>query len=201
MPQDISPEIRSSLGLREIAGVIVARVEDDTPASRAGLQVGDVILEINGQRIDNVGRFRLIVSGSPVNQRIPFKINRDGNERILNVVLIDRGNEVAQAETPEEPVSFNLGMRLDTLDSDIARRMNVTAENGLIVTHVTPDTPAARANIRPGDVIIEINRNRIRTIRDYERAIERAERDKLNVILAYVMSRDGTYQFITFTIE
>ena len=201
LPQDISPEIRSSLGLREIAGVIVARVEDDSPASRAGIQVGDVILEINNQRVDNVGRFRVITASAPVNQRVPIKINRDGNERILNATLIDSGSDVAPAETPDSPVSFNLGMRLDTLDSEIARRNNITAESGLIVTHVTPDSPASRAGIRPGDVIIEINRSRIQSLRDYERAIERAERDRLTVILGYVLSRDGTHQFVTFTVE
>ncbi|MCL2064644.1 MAG: Do family serine endopeptidase [Candidatus Cloacimonetes bacterium] len=201
LPQDISPEIRSSLGLNEISGVIVARVENDTPASNAGLQVGDVILEVNNQRIDNVGRFRIVVASCPVNQRIPVRINREGRERTLNVTLVDRGTDVAQTETPPEPASFNLGMRLDTLDSDIARRMNISADEGLLVTQVTPDSPATRAGIRPGDVIIEINRSRIRSIRDYERAIERAERDHLTVILAYVLTRDGTHQFVTFTLE
>ena len=201
LPQEISPEISTSLGLREIAGVIVARVERDTPAERAGLQVGDVILEINGQKIENVSRFRIVVANCPINERIPIRINRDGRERTINATLIDRGIEEEQAESAPEPVSFDLGVRLDTLDSDIARRMNVNANEGLIVTHVTPDTPASRAGIRPGDIIIEINRNRLSSIRDFERAIERAERANLNVILAYIMSRDGTYQFVTFTMD
>ena len=200
-PQDMSPEISTSLGLKDNSGIIIARVENDSPASRAGFQVGDVILFFNEQKIDNVGKFRVVVAGSPINQRIPVVINRDGQERTIQVTLIDRGSDDTQPEDPAEPSSINLGLTLESLDSEIARRMNITAEEGLLVTRVNRDSPAARSGINPGDIIIELNRVKLDNLSDYEMAIERAERDKLRVLLAYVQTRDGSHKFVTFTNE
>jgi serine protease Do len=203
-PQEISPEISQSFGLREITGILVSRVEKDTPAERGGLEVGDVILEFNNQKISDVARFRIVVANSPLNARIPVRINRNGRERTLNITLTERPEEVtvtAEEETVPERRTYNLGMRLDTLDSVLGRRLNVSADSGLVVLMVTPNSPAAKAGIRHGDVIMEINRTKINTVLDYERAIERAERENQRVILAYVKSRDGNYRFVTLTVD
>lgn len=201
LPQEISPEISTSLGLKEITGVLVARVEKDTPANKAGLKVGDVILEFNNQKIDNVGRFRIVVANSPVNKRVNVKINRDGRERTLNVTLQDRSS-VSEAESSiDTKSSYEIGLRLDTLNSDIARRMNIDAENGLVITQVTPNSPGARAGLRPGDIIIEINKQRINSVRDYEDAIKKAEREQQKVILMYVQGRDGVFKFVPVSID
>ena len=201
-PQEITPDLSTSLGLGAITGILVSRVERDSPAARGGLQNGDVILEFNGQKIDDVARFRIVVANSPLNARVPVRINRSGRERTLNVTLSERENVAPVVETPTEDTrTLNVGMRLESLESDIARRMNITADNGLIVTQVTPNTPAARAGIRPGDVIMEINRTTINSVLDYERAIERANRENQTIVLAYVRSRDGAYRFVTMTME
>jgi serine protease Do len=199
--QEISPDLRASLGLRDMTGVLISRVESDTPASRAGIEVGDVVLEFNNQRTDDVARFLIIISDSPIGKPIPVRFNRNGRERTVNVTLTERPSRVAAIEPPVENRPFNLGMQLDTLVGDVARRMNVTTDHGLIVTQVTPNRPAARAGVRPGDVIKEINRTKINTILDYERAIERAERENQTSILVYVLSREGTYRFVALTIE
>jgi serine protease Do len=199
--QNISPELGTSLGLRGNSGILVSRVVNDSPAERGGIQRGDVILEFNNHKIDDVARFVIVISSSPINTRIPVRINRNGREQTLHVNLTERPNEINLTETPAETRPFNLGMRLDTLESDLARRMNITADNGLIVTQITPNTPAAKVGIRPGDVIMEINRTQINTILDYERAIERAERERQTSILAYVKSRDGVYRFVAMTID
>ena len=199
--QNINPELSASLGLRGSSGILVSRVVNDSPAERGGIQRGDVILEFNNQIIEDVARFIIVISSSPVNTRIPVRINRNGREQILNVNLIERPEEINLTEATPELRPFNMGMRLDTLDGDVARRMNITAEHGLIVTQITPNTPAARVGIRPGDVIKEINRTQINTILDYERAIERAERENQRSILAYVKARDGSYRFVAMTID
>ena len=201
MPQEISPEISNSLGLKEIAGVLVSRVENNTPAEKAGLKVGDVILSFDDQKIDNVSRFRIVVANSAIDKKIPVKINRDGKERTISVILKDREGISISSEPSQSSKSFDLGMRLDTLDSDIAKRMTINVDSGLVVTHVNPNSPAAKSGIRPGDVIIELNKYKLNTLRDYDKAIDSAEKDKLKVILAYVLSRDGTYKFVPFSID
>ena len=201
MPQEISPELSTSLGLNEITGVLVSRVEKDTPAEKAGLEVGDVILEFNGQKIENVSRFRIVVANSPVNKRIAIKVNRNGKVRNLNVTLVDRSSESLTETRRESSASYNLGLRLDTLNSETARRMNINADNGLIITHVSNNSPAAKADLRPGDIIIEINRTKINSLKDYDDAISKAEKDKQKVILFYVQGRDGSYKFVPVSVE
>jgi len=199
--QNISPEIGASLGLRGNAGILVSRVLNDTPAERGGIQRGDVIIEFNKHQIEDTARFLIALSSTPINTPIPMKVNRNGREHSLNVTLIERPTDPVVTETTPEPRPFSLGMRLETLDSDFARRMNTTAENGLIVSQITPNSPASNAGIRPGDVIIEINRTVVSTILEYERAIERAERENTRTILAYVRTREGAYRFLAITVE
>jgi serine protease Do len=134
-----------------------------------------------------------------------MRINRDGRERDLEVTLVDRDDinidiSATREEVIEEPVTFNLGMRLETLDSDFARRHNITADNGLLVSHVSPNSPAARAEIRPGDIIISINRTPVNTVEEYQSLIEQAESERQTLILAHVRTRMG-YRFVTINTQ
>ncbi|MCK9329964.1 MAG: Do family serine endopeptidase [Candidatus Cloacimonetes bacterium] len=201
MPQEISQELSLSLGLDEISGVLVSKVEKDTPAEEAGIEVGDVILEFNNEKIENVSRFRIVVANSPVNQKINIKVNRNGKIRNLSVILKERESEKSVEISKTSSSSYNLGLRLETLGSDLARRMNIEAESGLIVVQVTPNSPAAKAELRPGDVIVEINRITVNSVKDYEDAVSKAEKDELKVILLYVQGRDGSFKFVPISID
>jgi serine protease Do len=200
-PQEISPELSTSLSLDEITGVLVSRVEKNTPAEKAGLLAGDVILEVNNQKIDDVAKFRIVIADSPIGVRVPLKIIRDGRERTVQVTLTNREDPTDTVPVVEAKRTLNIGIKVDTLDSQVAIRNNIKAESGLAITQVVPNSPAARVGIRAGDVLISLERTNLHTVKDFEKVIEKAEKDNKKTLLAYIVSRDGIYRFIPINVE
>ena len=200
-PQEITPELSSTLGLNEISGALVSRVEKDSPADKGGLLAGDVILEVNDHRIEDVAKFRIVIADSPIGQRIPLTIFRNGNIRTIYVTLTAREDPRTADPIEEKTPTLDLGMRLDTLNSEAASRLNIRAETGLAIVQVIPNSPAAKVGIRSGDVLIALDRTDLKTIQDYEKVIEKAEKESLTTLLAYIVSRDGIYRFIPINVE
>jgi len=195
--QEISQEIASSFGLKDITGVLVTRVEKDTPADKAGIKNGDVIVEFNNQKIEDVSKFRLIVANSPVNQKIPIKLIRDKKEKIILVTLTNRESSTKIGEEKiEENKEITLGLSIDSLDSDFAKRNNITGEEGMVITRVGNGSQSFQAGLRVGDILVELNGTRIRNIDDYQKVLEKAQKDKDSSVMAYVQSRDGTYKYV-----
>lgn len=200
-PQDITAELSKSLDLNKIEGVLVARVEKNSPADLAELKNGDVIVKFNNQPIPNVGKFRIIVANSPIDKEIPVEVIRENKVKTFKVKLKSRETDKSLTNEPTEIKSIDLGIRVDELNSDIARRMNISAEHGVLITQVMTNSLAANAELRPGDVIMEINRTKISSVKDYEDAIKKAENDKNKILLLYVQSQNSTYKYVTVTVE
>ncbi len=200
-PQDITSEISKTLKLDEIAGILVAKVEKGTPAEDAGIKNGDVIVKFNNQKIQNTGKFRIIVAGSPIGKKIPIEVIRDNKVLSLNVSLKSRESDEEKTEETSTIKTIDLGIRVDELNSDLARRMNVQAENGVLITQVKNNSLAAEANLRPGDVILEVNKQKIMSVKDYQDIIKQAEKDQVKILLLYVQSANGSFQYVTVSVN
>lgn len=200
-PQDITAEISKTLNLDEIAGVLVAQVEKNTPAFDSGIKNGDVIVKFNDQKVQNAGKFRIIVANSPIGKKVPLELIRDGKALKMDVVLKSRGSDEEKKDDKTEVKSIDLGIRVDELNSDIARRMNIQAENGVLITQVKNNSVAAEANLRPGDVIVEINKQKIMSVKDYQDAIKNAEKEKTKILLLYVQTANGMMQYVPVSVE
>lgn len=198
LPQDIDYDLRKSLKLKQVAGVLVAQVEKDTPAEAAGLEKGDVIIRFNDIEIPNVAKFRLAVANSRIGEEIPLTIIRNGKDKILKVKLVERPLTAEVEQEIKAPVSVDLlGMQVAGLDSDFARQREIDEKEGVIITSVTSDSPAARSGLRPGDIILEINQSVVKDVKDFERIINNLEED---IVLFYVKTTRGNYQFTTINL-
>jgi serine protease Do len=137
MPQEITPDLMESFNLKEVSGVLVSKVEKDSPAEKAGIQIGDIILEINGERIASVPKFRIAVATARVGQLIPFKVFRNNKELTIKIVLEAFPDDTV-AGTGENKSGVATGISVEAVDSAVAKRLGVTSEKGVVVSKVEP---------------------------------------------------------------
>jgi len=160
----------SALGLKEPRGAVIVRVTPNSPAEKAGLQSQDVIVEFNGIPVRSIAHLQSLVGRTPPGTTVPVKIVRGGKEMVVNVTLGERTPEVvAEAKRNAEW----RGMVVGELTPELRRQMNIPENvKGVIVMMVEPDSPAAKAGIRQGDIITVIANQRIESIADFVRVTQ-----------------------------
>lgn len=157
----------SALGLKEPRGAVIVRVFPNSPAEKAGLQSQDVIVEFNGVPVRSIAHLQSLVGRTPPGTTVPVKIVRGGKEMIVNVTVGERTPEVVAEATRNAEWR---GMTVGELTPELRRQMGVPENvNGVVVMAVEPDTPAARAGIRQGDIITVIANQRITSVSDFVR--------------------------------
>jgi len=178
IPEDISPAMAKSFRLTDTRGVLMGDVSAGSPAAQAGIQRGDVITEMNGERMDDSNQLRLKISMTAPGTTVHFKLLRDGVEKTVAVKLTELTSDQARGRSPARRDNGSNaldGVSVQDLDYRTLRELNLPASTkGVVVTNVADGSPAAEAGIRPGDVIQEVDRARIANLSDFERAMRRA---------------------------
>jgi serine protease Do len=159
---DVTPDNAHFFNLQDASGAIVAQVTPDSPASRGGLHTGDVISQLNGQKIVNGSALQVAVSEMAPGTKISLGVLRDGKANTLNLTVGEfHGNgENAKNDGQEDgPQNGKLGLAVSDLTPEARQQANVPDEvHGVVVQNVRPASPAEEAGIQPGDVIMEVNR-------------------------------------------
>jgi serine protease Do len=175
--QDVSQGLAKEFGLSELTGVLVTDVSPGSPAEEAGMKRGDVILEIDGREVSNVVSLRNMVAQSVIGSRLKLKTSRDGKEIILYAVIVELPQEIAEVvlEEPEDEVREEnelAGFRVMEFTSEIAKQLRLSRkEIGVIVVGVVPGSAADEAGIKKGDVIQEINKQKVTDLKDFNRIV------------------------------
>ncbi|HEX7078616.1 MAG TPA: Do family serine endopeptidase [Candidatus Eisenbacteria bacterium] len=195
LPQELTPELADSWGLKGTHGVLVGSVSTNTPASQAGFQVKDVITEFDGKPVDDVQKFRLLVADTPVNKSVRVHVLRQGRARDLSVTLAERPAEDQLAKTVELPSDW-LGLQVESLTGDFAQENNITEKDGVVVTTVTQGSGADDAGLQPGDIIKEVNDTPVHNAADYNRAVEKAKSKNEKKPVVFLIKRGDATQFI-----
>ena len=198
--QNVSPELAKEFKLGEQAGALVGGVTAGSPAGRAGLKEGDVIMEFNGKKITDSRSLRLLVAQTPPKSKATLNVLRDGKEKTFTVTLGELPKEMT-ARGPEGPRGgpANAGEALDgvevtDLNARVSRQFGLPANvRGALVTNVESGSPAAHAGLRSGDVIVEINR---KPITSADEAIELSNQAKGDRVLLRVWSQGGTHYVV-----
>ena len=170
---EITAQLAKKFGLKNRSGALVNDVVTGTPAARAGVQPGDVVLEFNGRKVPDSRQFRLWVSQTPPNTRVSLKVIREGAERSFNLTLGQLpGDTLAgepgrgRSETAPKPDALD-GVEVGDLDARTRRQMSVPANvQGALVSAVDPDSTSAEAGLREGDIIQEINRQKVKNAQE-----------------------------------
>jgi serine protease Do len=169
--QRVTPELAKSFGLDRERGALVADVMSETPAEKAGIERGDIIIEFNGRKIDEMNDLPRVVANTPPNADVPVKILHKGQEKIVHVKIAELKEErvAGSGGTLEE----GLGLTVQELTPEIARNLGVSETKGLVVTNVEEGSPADEAGVQRGDVILEVNQKKMESLRDYRAALGR----------------------------
>jgi serine protease Do len=159
--QNVTRELAEQFGLSGNRGALIAQVNKDSPAEKAGLKAGDVIVRFNGRGVADTSQLRNFVAASKPGSKASIVVVRNGREESVTVTIGKMAPETVAAAKPlpgaENPLA-GLGVSLQTLDGELARRFGLDEERGVLVTGVEPGSRAAMANLEVGDLIVEADR-------------------------------------------
>jgi serine protease Do len=192
--QPMTRELSKSFGLEQPSGAVVTAVEANSPAAKAGLKTGDVILAYNGKKVDDPNELPRLVGATKPGDKADLEIWRNGKRQTLGVTVGEFPAEVAETARQKQPekraASNELGLALRDLAPDERKALGV--EYGLVVVDVTAE-PAMKSPIQPGDVILAVNQERFRNLDEFRKLV--AERRK-NGNLALLVKRGESAIFV-----
>jgi serine protease Do len=191
--QGMTSDLAQSLGLAEVKGALVSAVTPDSPAGRAGLLRGDVIVSVDGQTVTDGNALRNRIASLGPGAAVTVGLVRDGHEKTVRATLTQVASAKAKADKPEAGEGGRLGLALQPVTPALAKELGLTAATGLYVAEVEPDGPAADAGIRPGDVIEQVNRKPVTDVAELRAAVKGAG-GKPTLVL---VTRKGDSLFLT----
>jgi len=174
--QGVTPAIAESLGMDQARGALVANVSSDGPAERAGVQIGDVIIEFGGLRVKESNDLPIIVARTPVDKEVSVVVLRDGKEVNLSVTIGELKEEEEVLASAKG--KGDLGLTVQRVTPQIADSLGLDRAEGVVITMVELGSPAEEAGLRRRDVILEIDRKSIRKLSDYQKAITKIKKGK-----------------------
>jgi serine protease Do len=177
--QKITPELAKSFGLKDEKGALVSQVAKGGPAEKAGIETGDVIVEFDGKKVTDMNDLPRVVASTPVGKTVAVKVLRGGNVmgREVKIAEMEQKEEVADVSTRRP-----LGMTVQNITPEIAKGLGLKSETGVVVASVVPGSPAAKADIRSGDVIQQVNKKSVKDVEDFKHQIENAK-DQETILL------------------
>lgn len=166
--QDLTPDLAEAFNLKDRQGVIVAEVQDDSSAAKAGIQAGDVIVEIDGKAMTSAGQLRNAVGLKKIGDKVKVKLLRDGKSRDYTVKIGERSAAVTASKGLHKSLE---GAKL-VVSQD---------PRGVKVESISPNSPAALSGLQPGDIIVSVNNLRVETIEDLRAALGKREQNVLRL--------------------
>ena len=180
--QPVPRDSYTDLGLKERRGALVAMVSRGGPAQEAGMQAGDVIIEVNSKPVASRDELVQTIMALKPGTTVPVKVIRDKEDHTLNVTIgelnLDRESDTASNETEpgDDDASAGFGMSLGNLTAERARRLELPAgTTGAVILEVDPAGAAARSGIAEGDVILRVNRQKVTSAAEANRELQRVQ--------------------------
>lgn len=183
MIQPMTSDLAKSFDLKNEQGILIAQVTKNSPAAKAGLKAGDVILSYEGRAANDVGDFRNQIALVQPGSQIKFEIFRDGKPRTITVKVEKMTDSKVAAAQETAQSTEKLGLTVQTVTPDLARQFDVKANEGVLVTEVAPGSIAAMADISRGSVILEVNRKTVNTAAEFNQAVKGAAKNKVLLLV------------------
>jgi len=201
--QTVTPDIASSLGIKDAKGALVADVVPGGPAQKAGFEQGDIITAINGQAVEDNRDLTRKVALVPSGQTATFSVVRQGKAQDLRAEIGNRpdDNKVAMnmPNTPTGPGATGsaMGLGLAALTPDARKTFNLSEKaSGVVITKVDPNSDAAEKGLQPGDVVQRVGGRTVNTVADVQSSVAEAQKGGRKSVLLLVASSQGGSRFV-----
>ncbi len=187
--QDISKQVAEYYGIKSRKGVLVTEVFPNDPAGLAGIEPQDIILSINGKEVGTAREITGMIANIGVGETVKIKVLRNGETMTFKVKIAKREETKIAARSTSKEKQAELGISVNNITPEIARRFNLKEAKGVIVTGVEPDSKAEESGIRMHDIIKEINHNSIATVSDLNKVISEIQKGETINMFIWRMNR------------
>ncbi|HET6371362.1 MAG TPA: DegQ family serine endoprotease [Nitrospiria bacterium] len=175
--QPLTAELAGKFGVKEGEGVLVNEVFDGDPAQKAGIQPGDVIVKVDGNSVDTPNTLARVIATLLPGKKTSIDVIRDGKQKTFTIELAERKEEAVTASLPPQP-EMVLGLTVQDLTPELAERFKIKDEKGVLITKVEPGTSAESEGLKEGDLLKEINREKINNSDDFKRVAGKLKKDE-----------------------
>jgi serine protease Do len=199
--QPLTADLAKSFGLDSDKGALIANVDKDTPAERAGLKAGDIILEYDGKPINEGNELPRYVAVTPIDKKVKLVIYREGKKQEMYVIVAKMKDGETEAAEASNGSSENekIGLTVQELTKDLAARLGIKESKGLVITEVKPGSAAEDMGVTAGSLVIEINGQRPETAEKFSAVVNSLKKGA--VVRLLLRRPDGVTQYVAMKLE
>ncbi|MCK5680935.1 DegQ family serine endoprotease [bacterium] len=192
--QEVTAELAASFGLEGKHGAVISEVIDESPAERAGLKVGDIILAVDGKKVAELRNLPRMVAAKKPGTKVRLEILRMGELHQVKVVLddLESDNREEYSHSVDDRLG-DLGLSVRQLTPEIAARQRLSLDNGVVISRLEPDGRAAGVGLRVGDVVLMVDNALVKTVKDFKTALREG---KDSLYLRFLIQRQQSRLFV-----
>ncbi len=178
--QNVTKELAESFGLKQTGGILINEVQEDSPASKAGLKQGDVIVRLNDTVLADVSELRNKIALIIPNTKTTLHIIRNGKEQQIKVIIGEQPSDFGKRgfSNKDKNSLEDFGLSLQDLTKELAERLGYAENSGVVISDVQAGSPAAEGGLKPGYLIEEVNRNKVDNLQELHDVLKRSSQSK-----------------------
>lgn len=192
--QNLTPDMARFFRLSSVSGAVISQVVKNSPADKAGIKEGDVIVEYNGKRLNSATELPYMVAFTKPGEIVNIKIVRDGKEIIKHVTVGKKLKEIAIQKGEEN----RLGIEVANITPYVRKEYNLKTNNGVVITNIKENSIAHLSGLRKGDVILEVNREKVKDIANFNKKIKKVLGKK---IILFLINRQGNQIYLSISVH
>lgn len=198
MIQHVTPELAAQFNLDRPIGALVGEVTPDSPADKAEIKAGDVIIEYKGKEVTQMSMLPAMVAQTPIGEKAKITLVRKGEKKKVTVTIAKLKEEEEEVYNGSKIEKQDLGLSVQELTQELAQSLGIEGETGLLIANVEPNKPAAEAGLKRGDLILEVNQQPIKTLKDYKEVLKAAKKGESILLL---IKRENHTRFVAVKTE
>lgn len=198
MIQHVTPELAKEFNLERPIGALVGEVSSDSPAEKAGIKPGDVIIAFNGKEISQMSMLPAIVAQTAVGSKADVTLIRKGKEKKVKVTISKLEEDQKIFGAAESDAEENLGLTVQEITPELAQSLGLKEKTGLLVANAEPGTPAFEAGIKRGDLILEVNRQTVSDLKKYIKILRNAKKGES---ILFLIKRENHTRFVVIKLK
>jgi serine protease Do len=204
--QSVTEDIADTLGVKESSGALVASVTPDSPAGKAGIEAGDVIVKFDGKEVSTMRGLPRLVAQTPIGKTVDVEALRKGEKKSFKVAVgrLVEDEKAAEASPGQDPAPEKplIGLRLAPLGDELRQKHGIDPKvKGVVVTEVDPQSPAAQKGVKAGDVIVEAGQEQVSSVEDVAKSIDKVRKSGRKAVLLRIEDAKGDLRFVAVPLE